>query len=101
MKIINNVNNKLNTESENQNKLCFELEDSAKIYLYIMNKKRMAMFRISVFLKEKIIPELLQKAVNSTMKRFPTFTSKIEKNFFDYYLVANNPYIEIKEEKRC
>ena len=75
-----------------------KLEDSAKIYALTMNKKRMAMFRFSVYLKEKIIPELLQTALDSTIKRFPSFGTKVEKNFFDYYLAQSNYHIEIKED---
>lgn len=74
------------------------LEDSEKIYLWTKNKKRMAIFRFSVYLKDEIIPELLQTAVNSTIKRFPSFITKFEKNFFDYYLTPSNHSIEIKKD---
>ena len=97
----NKENIELNLKNKNQNELRFDLEDSEKIYVWTMNKKRMAMFRLSAYLKEKIIPNLLQTAVNSTIIRFPSFTAKIEKNFFDYYLIRNKPYIQIKEDKNA
>jgi len=74
------------------------LEDSAKIYLWTMTKKRMAIFRLSAYLKDEVIPELLQTAVNSTIKRFPSFITKVEKNAFDNYLTPSTHYIEIKKD---
>ncbi len=66
--------------------LWFPLDDAAKIYPLSMEHGRMSVFRISVYLKAPIIPELLQMALNFTIKRFPSFATTLKKGFFWHYL---------------
>lgn len=66
--------------------LWFPLDDAAKIYPLSMAHDRMAIFRLSVYLKENIVPEILQMALNFTIKRFPTFATTLKKGFFWHYL---------------
>ena len=62
--------------------LWFPLDDAAKIYPLSMERGRMAVFRLSVTLKEKVVPELLQMALTFTMKRFPSFATTLKKGCF-------------------
>lgn len=64
----------------------FPLDDAAKVYPLSMGEKDMAMFRLSVYLKEDVVPEMLQMALNFTMKRFPGFATTLKKGFFWHYL---------------
>lgn len=64
----------------------FPLDDAAKIYPLSMKKGYMAVFRISMYLKENVIPEILQMALNFTIKRFPTFAVTVKKGFFWHHL---------------
>ena len=64
----------------------FALDDAAKIYPFSMEHGKMSMFRLSAYLKDAIIPELLQMALNFTMHRFPTFATTLKKGFFWHYL---------------
>lgn len=62
--------------------LWYALDDAAKMYPLSMKPGQMAMFRLSVYLKESVIPELLQMALNFTIKRFPSFAATVKKGFF-------------------
>jgi hypothetical protein len=64
----------------------FPLDNAAKIYPFSMAHGRMAVFRLSVYLKEEVIPEILQMALTFTIKRFPSFATTIKKGFFWHYL---------------
>lgn len=66
--------------------LWFPLDDAAKIYPLSMEHGRMSVFRLSVYLKQPVIPELLQMALNFTIKRFPSFATTIKRGFFWHYL---------------
>lgn len=66
--------------------LWFALDDAAKIYPMSMKHGRMPMFRMSVYLKKDVVPELLQMALNFTIKRFPSFATTLKKGFFWHYL---------------
>ena len=64
----------------------YSLDDAAKIYPLSMKKGYMAVFRLSMYLKENLIPEILQMALNFTIKRFPTFAVTVKKGFFWHHL---------------
>lgn len=64
----------------------YALDDAAKIYPLSMKRGRMAVFRLSVYLKEPVVPQLLQMALNFTIKRFPSFATTVKKGFFWHYL---------------
>ena len=76
----------------------YPLDNSAKIYPFSMNHNWMSTFRISYYLKEDIIPEVLQIALLYTIKRFPTFKTSIRKGFFWYYMDTITKRIHISEE---
>lgn len=66
--------------------LWFPLDDAAKIYPFSLKHGRMPMFRLSFYLKEDIVPCLLQMALHFTVKRFPAFATTLKKGFFWHYL---------------
>ncbi len=66
--------------------LWYTLDDAAKIYPLSMRHGQMAVFRVSVYLKEDVVPELLQIALTFTIKRFPSFATTVKKGFFWHYL---------------
>lgn len=68
--------------------LWYPLDDAAKIYPLAMKKNQMALFRMSVYLTENIVPALLQMALNFTIKRFPSFATTVKKGFFWHYIDA-------------
>ncbi|MBN1778015.1 MAG: hypothetical protein JW811_07825 [Clostridiales bacterium] len=64
----------------------FALDSAAKIYPFSMAHGRMAVFRLSVYLTEEVVPEILQMALTFTIKRFPSFATTVKKGFFWHYL---------------
>ena len=77
----------------------YALEDSAKIYPLSMKHGEMAVFRLSVYLKEAVVPELLQMALDFTVKRFPGFAVSLKKGFFWHYLDTEKIRFTAEEEK--
>lgn len=66
--------------------LWFPLDDAAKIYPLSMKPGSMSVFRLSVYLKEPVVPELLQMALDFAIRRFPSFATTLKKGFFWHYL---------------
>ena len=78
--------------------LWFSLDDAAKIYPVSMKHGQMSLFRLSVYLKEPVIPELLQIALSFTVKRFPSFATTLKKGFFWHYLDSAKRRFAVEEE---
>ena len=77
---------------------------SAVVYPTLQRRDFSSVYRLSVVLKEKINPELLQKAVEITMERFPTYKVAIRKGVFWRYLETNTrpgPYVEPDIKNPC
>ena len=66
--------------------LWFPLDDAAKVYPVSMAHGRMSIFMLSAYLKEDVVPEILQMALNFTIKRFPTFATTLKRGYFWHYL---------------
>lgn len=64
----------------------FPLDDAAKIYPLSMRPGKMAVFRLSIYLRQPVVPELLQMALTFTVKRFPSFATTVKSGFFWHYL---------------
>ena len=76
----------------------FPLDDAAKIYPISMEHGRQLLFRMSFYLKEDIIPEILQMALTFTVKRFPSFATTLKKGIFWHYLDAVKKHFSIELE---
>ena len=64
----------------------YPLDNSAKIYPLSMKENWMSVYRLSYYLNEDVVPEILQIALLFTMKRFPTFATSIRRGFFWNYI---------------
>ncbi len=69
----------------------YKLDNAGKVFPGQNSSSWSNVFRISVTLKEKIDPELLEKALEMTMPRFPTFDVRMRTGLFWHYL-EKNPY---------
>lgn len=67
----------------------YKLDLSAIVYPTLQRRDFSAVYRLSVTLKYKIDPALLQKAVDIAMKRFPTYKVAIRKGLFWRYFEPN------------
>lgn len=82
------------------NKNWYKLDNAACIYPPNKSSKWMATYRIAVVLKEEVIPDLLQKAVNDIFPRFPTFKVELRSGFFWYYFDENTSPFKIEKETK-
>lgn len=78
----------------------YPLDDAAKIYPLSMKFGQMPMFRLSCYLSETVIPEILQIALDFTIKRFPSFATAVKKGIFWHYLDATKRRYPIFKEAK-
>ena len=74
----------------------YKLDLSAIVYPTLQRRDFSSVYRLSVMLKEKIDPVLLQTALDRTLPRFPTYKVAIRKGLFWRYLEPNyrpGPYV--------
>lgn len=82
--------------SKSKKDVWYKLDLSAIVYPTLQRKDFSSVYRLSVVLKEAIDPVLLQKALDQTLPRFPTYKVAIRKGLFWRYLEPNNrpgPYV--------
>lgn len=77
-------------KSNIQQRTWYKLDLSANVYPTLQRRNFSNVFRLSVVLKEQIDAELLQKAVDMTLLRFPAFKVALRKGVFWRYLEPNN-----------
>lgn len=80
-----------------------KLDNSAKLFPSISNKKFSTVFRMSVVLNEKIKPDVLELSTNMALEKFTSFKVKLRKGLFWYYLEMNTkrPIIEKEHDYPC
>jgi hypothetical protein len=76
----------------------YRLDNAAKIYPVLSTERYTHVFRVSITLKEKIIPSVLSKAIQDMRDRFPTFYVKLKHGLFWFYFEPNDKNPIVKEE---
>ncbi|MBQ8231043.1 MAG: alcohol acetyltransferase [Lachnospiraceae bacterium] len=82
----------------------YKLDLSAIVYPTLQRRDFSSVYRLSVLLKEEVDPDILQKAVDMTMPRFPTYKAAIRKGLFWRYLEPNNrpgPFVQRDVKNPC
>lgn len=74
------------------------LDEVGKSYTQFLDRYNMAVFREAFYLKERIRPEILQMALNFTIKRFPYFAMSVKKGFFWHYLDSIRRRFAVEKE---
>ena len=76
------------------------LDNASNIFLAARNEIDTKVFRLTVEMKERVEPSILQNALNHTYEEYPLFHSVLRRGFFWYYLQKNevNPRIKIETE---
>ena len=74
------------------------LDNSAKIYPAARSKNWSNVFRISATLTEAIDEELMQSALDVTVRRFPSMAVRLRRGFFWYYLEQLSEAPKIRRE---
>lgn len=75
-----------------------KLDNAALIFPSTTRADKNNLFRVSVLLKEKVDPIVLQRAVNYIVPRFPTVTSAVKRGFFWYYLEPSTHPLMIEKD---
>lgn len=85
--------------SEKTAKRWERLDNTAHLFPIIATDEMTNVYRISVTLKEDILPGLLQEALDEVLPYFPGFNMRMRKGFFWYYFEENTkPAPEVHEE---
>ncbi|EKV57341.1 hypothetical protein [Brachyspira hampsonii] len=78
----------------------YKLDNAAKLFVSIKNKKNIPIFRVSAVLNnEEVNPDILQQALDITIKRFPTLSLMIKKGVFWNYFEENHRKLIVAEDK--
>lgn len=67
----------------------FKLDNAAKIFPGQNSRSWSNVFRIAASLKQEINPEILDKALEATLRRIPSFNVRIRRGLFWYYFKKN------------
>ena len=68
----------------------YQLDLSAIVYPTLQRRDFSSVYRLSVVLKEEIQPDVLQRALDITLPRFPTYKAAIRRGLFWRYLEPND-----------
>ncbi len=82
----------------------YKLDLSAIVYPTLQRRDFSSVYRLSVLLKEEIQPDILQKAVDMALRRFPTYKAAIRTGVFWRYLEPNNrpgPFVQPDVKNQC
>lgn len=82
----------------------YRLDLSAIVYPTLQRRDFSSVYRLAVILKEEIRPEVLQKALNMTLPRFPTYKTAIRRGLFWRYLEPNDrpgPFVQEDVKNPC
>ena len=89
---------------EKRHQIWYKLDLSANVYPTLKRKNFSNVYRISLSLKENVQPDILQKALDMTLSRFPTFQVALRKGLFWRYLELNHrpgPFVREDIENPC
>lgn len=82
----------------------YKLDLSAIVYPTLQRRDFSSVYRLSVLLKEEVRPDILQKAVDMALPRFPTYKAAIRTGVFWRYLEPNNrpgPFVQMDVKNQC
>ena len=82
----------------------YQLDLSAIVYPTLQRRDFSSVYRLSVVLKEEVDPAVLQKALDLTLPRFPTYKAAIRKGLFWRYLEPNDrpgPFVQEDVKNPC
>ena len=91
-------------KKQSEKAIWYKLDLSAIVYPTLQRKDFSSVYRLSVLLKEEINPQLLQRAVDLTLKRFLTYKVAMRKGLFWRYFEPNNrpgPFVQKDVRNFC
>ncbi|HOQ16195.1 MAG: hypothetical protein GX198_07815 [Epulopiscium sp.] len=81
-----------------QKRAWYKLDNAGKLYPSITSTRVSTVFRISASLYNPVDPEILQKALNNIIGRFPYFKVNLKRGFFWYYFEYTEKYPQVQKE---
>lgn len=87
----------------NNNFEWFRLDNAAKIFPGQNSSTWSNIFRIGIQFKQEVDPVLLEKALQTTLKRIPNFNVRIKRGFFWHYFEKNpnDSFVEKDIKNHC
>ena len=77
-----------------------KLDNAALAFPLVTDKNDTRVFRFYCQLKEAVNSEILQRALDQTMEKYPLFRAVLRKGLFWFYLERRDINAFVKEEKR-
>lgn len=77
------------------------LDNAAKIYPAAKKRGWMSLFRLSASLTEIVNPGILERALEITIKRFPSMAVKLRRGLFWYYLEQAEGFPKVMPDDAC
>lgn len=88
-------------KTKNKKSTHVKLDNSSIIHMASKDKKWINIFRLSATLKEDVDPQILQTALNVTIKRFPSIAARIHRGMFWYYQSEIDSAPSIVKDDNC
>ncbi len=79
--------------------LWYRLDSAAKVYPLSMTHTKQTVFRVSAYMKDAVVPAVLQVALLSVLKRYPLFATAMKRGVFWHYFDAVRCRFSVREEK--
>ena len=82
----------------------YPLDNAGVLYSALQKEKYSAIYRFSAVMAERVDRDALQRAVDKTMPRFPSFGVRIKKGAFWYYFEPNSalgPFVKEDISNPC
>lgn len=76
----------------------YKIDNTGKIFHAVSNTDNSYVFRVSMIMREKIDPEVLQEALDIIAPRFPTLTVRVRKGLFWDYMENNDEMLFVQKE---
>ena len=77
-----------------------KLDNAALAFPLVTGKNDSRVFRFYCQLKEEVDPDILQKALDQTMEKYPLFKAVLRKGLFWFYLERRDIQAVVKPEKK-
>ena len=77
-----------------------KLDNAALAFPLVTGKNDSRVFRFYCQLKEEVDPDILQKALDQTMEKYPLFQAVLRKGLFWFYLERRDIQAVVKPEKK-
>ncbi|WP_010096417.1 hypothetical protein [Ornithinibacillus scapharcae] len=76
----------------------YKIDNAGKVFHAVTEASNSSVYRVSVLMKESVKVELLQEALDTVIKRFPTLAVKVRKGIFWDFMEGNEEQLKVQKE---